>query len=360
MHPGVTLLSHGTPIDGVQMPRAPLTRARYFALHEAIRIPLLGAHRLTFARFGARPARNASLELSIHRRYRELLRRDFDNAVSGVYPLELLFDLPLSGYGAALPKLLLDMPAILERLRARNFRDLPSDVDYSAFPAYYQRNFHWQTDGYFSRHSASLYDLGVELLFVGCADVMRRQVLAQVMHRKPRGPVRLLDVACGTGRFLGQAARALPGSSLVGIDLSPWYAEFAQESFARLQLPALTERPRVEVGNAEALPFEAGSFDAVTSIFLLHELPRAVRRSALAEVRRVLAPGGLLVLEDAAQPSDSGEIAASLVQFSRDMHEPFFTDYLEDDLAQLAAECGFEVQSVAPHFVSKVVVCKAV
>jgi ubiquinone/menaquinone biosynthesis C-methylase UbiE len=360
MHPGVTLLTYGTPIDGVEMPRAPLAWARYFALHEAIRLPLLGAHRLAFARLGARPARNESLELSFHRRYRELLRRDFDNAASGVYPLELLFDLPLSGYGAALPRLLLDMPAILERLRTRNFRDLPSDLDYSAFPAYYRRNFHWQTDGYFSRHSASLYDLSVELLFVGCADVMRRQVLAQVMHRKPRGPVRLLDVACGTGRFLAQAARTLPGSELVGIDLSPWYAEFARESLTQLDLPGMAESPRVEVGNAEALPFDAGSFDAVTSIFLLHELPRAVRRRVLTEMRRVLAPGGLCVLEDAAQPSDSGEIAASLVQFSRDMHEPFFADYLEDDLARLSAECGFDVQSVAPHFVSKVVVCRAV
>jgi hypothetical protein len=65
------------------------------------------------------------------------------------------------------------------------------------------------------------------------------------------------------------------------------------------------------------------------------------------------------VLQDAAQPSESGEIAPSLMQFSEDMHEPFFADYLEDDLALLAAESGFEVQSVAPHFVSKVVVCRA-
>lgn len=360
MHPPVTLLTYDGPMDGVETPRAALAWARYFALHEAIRLPLIGAHRLTFARFGSRPARDESLELIMRRRYRELLRRDFDGAASGVYPLELLFDLPLSRYAAALPKLLLDMPAIFERLRAHNYRDLPQGIDYSAFPAYYRRNFHWQTDGYFSRHSASLYDLSVELLFVGCADVMRRQVLAQVMHRKPSGPVRLLDVACGTGRFLAQAARALPGSSLVGLDMSPWYAEFARESLAALELPALAERPRVEVGNAEALPFESHSFDALTCIFLFHELPRAVRRSALSEMRRVLVPGGLLVLQDAAQPSDSSEIAASLVQFSKDMHEPFFADYLGDDLALLAAEHGFEVQSVAPHFVSKVVVCRAV
>jgi ubiquinone/menaquinone biosynthesis C-methylase UbiE len=356
----VSLLTYGAEFDAGEAPRAALAWPRYFALHEAIRIPLIGAQRLTFAWLGDRPAPSPALVLSIRRRYRELLRRDFDNAASGVYPLELLFDLPLARYAAALPRLVLDMPAVFERLRARNFRDLPQGVDYAAFPAYYRRNFHWQTDGYFSGHSASLYDLGVELLFVGCADVMRRQVLAQVMHRKKGGPVRLLDVACGTGRFLAQAARALPGSSLVGIDLSPWYADFARQSLSRLALPEALERPRVEVGAAEAMRFDADSFDVVTSIFLLHELPRAVRRSALAEMRRVLTPGGLLVLQDAAQPSESSEIAGSLVQFSKDMHEPFFADYLEDDLAALATECGFEVQSVAPHFVSKVVVCRAV
>jgi ubiquinone/menaquinone biosynthesis C-methylase UbiE len=360
MHLAVTFLAHDTPFDGIEAPRAALAWARYFALHEAIRIPLIGVHRLTFAQIGDRPAPSEPLLLGMRRRYRELLRRDFDNAASGVYPLELLFDLPLARYAAAFPQLVLDMPAVFERLRAHNFRDLPGGIDYSAFPAYYRRNFHWQTDGYFSRHSASLYDLSVELLFVGCADVMRRQVLAQVMHRKQPGPVRLLDVACGTGRFLAQAARTLPGSSLVGIDLSPWYVDFARENLARLELPATPEKPRAAVGNAEALNFDTASFDVVTSIFLLHELPRAVRRSVLAEMRRVLVPGGLLVLEDSAQPGESGEIAGSLVQFSKDMHEPFFADYLEDDLATLAAESGFEVQSVAPHFVSKVVVCRAV
>lgn len=109
------------------------------------------------------------------------------------------------------------------------------------------------------------------------------------------------------------------------------------------------------MGNAEALPFEAGSFDVVTNVFMLHELPRRVRRSVLHEVRRVLAPGGLLVVMDAAQLSESPELAPALHQFSKDLHEPYFSDYLTDDLRALLEESGFRVDHVAPHFVAKVV-----
>lgn len=350
------------PRTVARAPRELLTWARYLALHEAVRLPLLGGHRLAslLARFTARrqpPARDRALERAVQGRYWALLAEDFENAQRGVYPAELLFDVPFSAYAGNVPRFLLDAPRILERIEAKNHRDLPPDVNLSAFPAYYRRTFHWQTDGYFSRHSAELYDLGVELLFIGTADVMRRQLLAEVVRRKPPGTLRLLDVGMGTGRFLRQAASALPGSELCGVDLSPWYVSHARE-----QLGAPARGPagaavgaRLEVANAEALPFADGSFDVVTSIFMLHELPRRVRRAALAEMHRVLAPGGSLVLEDAAQPSDSRELIPALDQFHRDLHEPFFADYLDDDLAALVAECGFGSVATAPHFVAKVV-----
>ena len=49
---------------------------------------------------------------------------------------------------------------------------------YALYPDYYLQNFHHQTDGYLSDHSAGLYDLQVEILFNGTADAMRRRVLA--------------------------------------------------------------------------------------------------------------------------------------------------------------------------------------
>jgi ubiquinone/menaquinone biosynthesis C-methylase UbiE len=350
------------PTAIAKAPGGLLTWARYLALHEAVRLPLIGGHRLAsfVAQLIARrqpPARDRVLERVVQGRYWALLAADFENAQRGVYPVELLFDVPFAVYAGNLPRFLLDAPRILERIEAKNHRDLPPNVDLSAYPAYYRRTFHWQTDGYFSRHSAELYDLGVELLFIGTADVMRRQLLAEVLRRKRRGKVRLLDVGMGTGRFLRQAASALHGSELSGVDLSPWYVSHARQQLAASARGAIGAGvvARLEAANAEALPFADGSFDVVTSIFMLHELPRRVRRAALEEMHRVLAPGGLLVLEDAAQPSESRDLIPALDQFSRDMHEPFFADYLDDDLAGLVAECGFGSVATAPHFVSKVV-----
>lgn len=347
------------PRGAVLEPRELADWARYVALHEAVRLPLLGGHRLTslMARVATRrpvPQRNRELESVVRGRYRALLEADFDNARRGVYPRALLFDVPFARYAGSMPRFLLDAPRILERIGARNHRELPANVDLSAYPAYYRRTFHWQTDGYFSQHSAKLYDLGVELLFIGTADVMRRQALAEVVRRKARGQVRLLDVGAGTGRFLLQAASTLPGSKLCGVDLSPWYVSYARDLLDDDRLESRSP-PEVDVANAESLPFADNSFDVVTCIFMLHELPRHVRRNVLAEMRRVLAPGGLLVLEDAAQPSDARELMPALRQFSKDMHEPYFDDYQADDLGALLSEQGFDAIATSAHFVAKVV-----
>ena len=258
-------------------------------------------------------------------------------------------------YLREMPKLLADAPRVVRRKRAGEYQDIPH-VDKARFPAYYRRTFHWQTGGYFSDHSAEVYELGVELLFRGTADVMRRQVIPPITRAQraaPRGaPLRVLDVACGTGRTLHQLARAHPAMRLYGVDLSPAYVRTARERLR--DVAELT----LAVDNAERLPWADATFDAVTSVYLFHELPRNARRNVVRELARVVAPGGVVVVEDSAQPSDSPELAAVLHDFPREFHEPFYEDYLADDLAVLLAEHGLVVESVEPHLVAKVVVAR--
>lgn len=333
----------------------PVARAAYKAQHVSILYSCLAGHELLRTVAGARVHPADDAVAAMRRRYFELLERDLANVAAGLYPRELLFQMPVRTYARALPKLAADLPRTIRRFRRRDFHDLPRDLDRERYPAYFRRNFHWQTDGYFSRRSAELYDVAVELLFLGAADVMRRQVIppiARFLDREGIAAGRLLDVACGTGRTLLQIGRARPKLRLFGVDLSPHYAALARENLAELEDVAIAAE------NAEALPFRDGWFDAVTSVFLFHELPRAARRNVLGEMFRVLRPGGLLVLEDSAQLTESSEVAFFLSRFSQDFHEPFFRDYAEDDLAAAAAEMGFRVDAVETHFTSKVVVAR--
>jgi ubiquinone/menaquinone biosynthesis C-methylase UbiE len=242
------------------------------------------------------------------------------------------------------------------RSRRGDYRDLPEAADPRRYPAYFRRNFHWQTDGYLSERSARIYDLSVEFLFMGCADVMRRQVippLARFARGQRRRPLRILDVGCGTGRTLAQIAAALPGHRYFGVDLSPYYVEAAREK--------LTHVPEVTLvaENAEALPYRDDYFDAVTSVYLFHELPRRARRRVMAEAARVLRPGGLLVVEDSAQLAEARDLAFFLSGFAAQVHEPFYRDYLRDDLAGLVAEAGLSVAGVQRAWLSKVVTAGA-
>ena len=290
------------------------------------------------------------------RRRTELHARDLANVDAGLYPRELLFDIPVRQYLRSLPRLVADTPRVVRRMRKGDFRDIPA-VDKQRYPAYYRRTFHWQTDGYFSEHSAEVYELGVELLFRGTADVMRRQIIPPITRfvREAGGAsgVRLLDVACGTGRTLHQLRRTHPEMRLWGIDLSPAYVRVAHKRLAPASRPvALADE------NAEALPFADATFDIATSVYLFHELPRNARRNVIAELRRVVRPGGLVVIEDSAQLAESAEIASALHEFPREFHEPFFADYLTDDLAAMLDAAGFRIESVEPHLVAKVVVAR--
>lgn len=287
------------------------------------------------------------------RRHRALHQRDLANVEAGLYPKELLFDIPTRRYLRALPRLIADAPSVIRRMKAGNYKDIPS-VDKTRYPAYYRRTFHWQTDGYFSEDSAEKYELGVELLFRGTADVMRRQVVPPITRyvREHGTNVRLLDVACGTGRTLHQIATAHPELRLFGVDLSPAYVKLARQRLAHVDELALA------VENGEALPFADGAFDITTSVYLFHELPRNARRNVLREMFRVTKPGGIVVLEDSAQLAESSVIGGALRNFPAEFHEPFYQDYLEDDLAAALAEVGFVVESVESHLVAKVVVAR--
>ena len=111
----------------------------------------------------------------------------------------------------------------------------------------------------------------------------------------------VLDVGCGRGLLLVTAARRLSTGRAVGVDI--WSRRL--QSGNSPQAPLENSRRagvgnRVEVGSADArrLPFKDSSFDAVLSSLVLYHIPADERGTALAEMVRVLKPGGRLALID--------------------------------------------------------------
>src|SRR5208282_1295861 len=182
--------------------------------------------------------------------------------------------------------------------RAMEAASLP---EAEGMPAYYAQNFHYQSGGYLTEESAKLYDVQIETLFMGAAGAMRRQAIPAIgkfVRGRDQRQLKLLDVACGSGRFLHQLVQVFPAMQMTGTDLSQAYlAEAASHLRGRRTVS-------FQGANAEALPFEAASFDIVTCIYLYHELPNEVRRRVTAEIARILKPGGLFAFVDSLQWND--------------------------------------------------------
>ncbi|MGW0822597.1 class I SAM-dependent methyltransferase [Streptomyces sp. NPDC002845] len=126
-----------------------------------------------------------------------------------------------------------------------------------------------------------------------------------VLSLVPEGARRLLDVACGTGIVTRRLAAARPGTRVTGVDLT--YA-MAQRAAARLP-------GTVVLADSRRLPFPDETFDAVTSVWLLHliERPEEVR-AVIGECARVLRPGGVYVttVDKAASHNVGSDIDAVL------------------------------------------------
>ncbi|WP_413173974.1 class I SAM-dependent methyltransferase [Anabaena azotica] len=295
------------------------------------------------------------LILKLQNRLNQLLETDWQDAEIGIYPHSLLFDHPWEDFFRYYPLIWLDLPLIWERSTRNRLQEFSPEIDQEGYPSYYVQNFHHQTNGYLSDLSANLYDLQVEILFGGSADAMRRRILAPLKRglakfpSLPQKQIRILDIACGTGRTLKMIRAVLPQASLFGTDLSPAYLRKANELLS--QNPV--ELPQLLQANAEELPYLDDYFHAVTSVFLFHELPASVRQTVIEQCFRVTKPGGTFIICDSIQLSDSPEMELIINNFPKTFHEPYYKNYTADDLVERLEKAGFEHIKTQIYFLSK-------
>lgn len=142
---------------------------------------------------------------------------------------------------------------------------------------------------------AQRYDLLVNLLTFGRENRLRTQTIQQAAVRSGAA---VLDVGCGTGTLTLMAnAAAGECGRVYGIDASP-------EMIAVARQKAMQQKREVDfqTGLIEALPFSDGMFDVVLSSLMFHHLTPELRQRGLAEIYRVLKPGGRLTLVDMIRP----------------------------------------------------------
>jgi ubiquinone/menaquinone biosynthesis C-methylase UbiE len=174
------------------------------------------------------------------------------------------------------------------------------------------------------------YDLLTRALGMGAVydNLIARAELAEGL--------RVLEIGCGTGNVTVRAKRAHPGADLTGSDPDPLALARAQRKARGLS------GIRFERAYAQELPHADGEFDRVLSSMMLHHLDEDVKVGALAEVHRVLRPGGRLHIVDI-----GGHTTVHHGLAARWMKDnPHAAGNLGDSIPRLLRTVGFECAEV--------------
>jgi ubiquinone/menaquinone biosynthesis C-methylase UbiE len=281
-------------------------------------------------------------------------QQDYDAIQNGMFKMP--WDMFTPGHRQNTPQYALDktMRFISEapQTLGRRAREAKPGVwlDSPFYPDYYKNDFHYQTDGWFSPNSAKVYETSTETLFLGRQDAMQRLSLLPLrsVASVSDGAPRILEVACGTGRFGTFIRDNHPNADVTLSDLSPFYLEAARENddyWRKMRYPNENTRPpsaKFVQAAAEKLPFEDASFDAVVCVYLFHEMPQHARAAAAAEMARVVAPGGIVILTDSAQRGDLFAMSTEGAKAFGKLNEPHYVDYVDTYLPALFTEAGLE------------------
>lgn len=141
---------------------------------------------------------------------------------------------------------------------------------------------------------AQRYDLLNRVISLGVDQRWRRRTVESLQLTAGH---RVLDLATGTGDLAIMIARTHPGVSVVGSDPSEGMLSVGR---TKVTTATLDQRVVLESGDAQALPYEDQSFDAVTMAFGIRNVPD--RAKALREIARVVRPGGRIAILELSEP----------------------------------------------------------
>ena len=149
----------------------------------------------------------------------------------------------------------------------------------------------------------------------------------------PRGDELALDVACGPGTFTRAFARAV--RAIHGLDITPALLDQARAAAAKENLTNTI----FECGDAYALPYPAAKFDLVSCAYALHHLEKPA--AVLAEISRVVRPGGRIALVDLIVPDAADSDLNNAIERARDASHA--TTLRTGEIHALCEAAGFRV-----------------
>ena len=155
----------------------------------------------------------------------------------------------------------------------------------------------------------------------------------------PRSGDKLLDVGCGTGALLHAVSSSYPQAKLAGVDLSPEMIEIARVKLG----PTVV----LECSQAERLPFPNETFDILVSTSVLHFLRRP--HEVLCEARRVLKPGGKIVVTDWCHDYLACRLCDGFLRLFDRAH---FRTYTGEDCKRLLIDSAFDSVGVDRYKIS--------
>lgn len=179
------------------------------------------------------------------------------------------------------------------------------------------------TTDYFNK-TAEDYDTSHDGKFVQC---MYREILARVPDTRGQ---RLLDLGCGNGNILKILNERIP-AEYYGLDISEKMIEEAGKK--------LGKAARLQVGDAEQLPYKDNFFDVVVCNASFHHYPNPEK--AAAEMGRIIKSGGLLILGDPTMPSIMIEVFNWALKWSSSGDVKLWK---KREIRELFGRCGFAME----------------